>query len=336
MFEILRKISVKYHLLYWAVYFGINNFLYYFEGYKYFFLSTFLYNLSLIIIFYVTLIFTSYSFRTNKYILSVSMILSAYALSSYVSKWLLENTSLYAPIYPEEKNLSIFTMFYDYFSEYMENTVWPIIFVIFIHQKEKNQEEKLILIERQKISLESSKIKNNYIEINNTFNIILELSKKHFKELHEDLIEINSLFNYYANMTFFQLVTIEEEIKNALYFINVNQKRHHNIYKIKPIINISDKDMLIPNMLVLTLLENAFKHGDLTKHDLLLNINAENKKVSIFIKNKNKSKNKNKTESTNLGIFNLKRRLEILFAGKFSYDIKSDNKFYQTELNLYN
>jgi LytS/YehU family sensor histidine kinase len=89
--------------------------------------------------------------------------------------------------------------------------------------------------------------------------------------------------------------------------------------------------MIIPFVLI-TLVENAFKHGDLKKQEYPIDIklNIERNRLSFYCRNKKKTGPKE--ISTGIGIENIKTRLDLAYGDKYKFAVKDEPEFYTTEL----
>jgi LytS/YehU family sensor histidine kinase len=90
---------------------------------------------------------------------------------------------------------------------------------------------------------------------------------------------------------------------------------------------------IIPFVLI-TLVENAFKHGDLKSRQNPIDIRliVEGNTLSFFCSNKKKSGPKE--ISTGVGLDNIKKRLELAYRKNFSLNVRDDEEFYTTELSI--
>jgi LytS/YehU family sensor histidine kinase len=91
--------------------------------------------------------------------------------------------------------------------------------------------------------------------------------------------------------------------------------------------------MIIPFVLI-TLVENAFKHGDLKKQDSPIDIKliVERNKLSFYCRNKKKSGPKEL--STGIGLENIIKRLDLAYGDKYKFAVKDEVEFYTTELTI--
>jgi two-component system, LytTR family, sensor kinase len=95
------------------------------------------------------------------------------------------------------------------------------------------------------------------------------------------------------------------------------------------------EQLRIPPMLLVTLVENAFKHGEFTKRDkpirIILQINGNN--ILFTVSNWKRTGCPDKT--TSVGLVNLNKRLRMSYSRK-NYDLitTQDAETYFTELSI--
>jgi LytS/YehU family sensor histidine kinase len=95
------------------------------------------------------------------------------------------------------------------------------------------------------------------------------------------------------------------------------------------------KDLMIPHLLFVSLIENAFKYGISVQEESYVNISLECGENSILFKCENglpESNHGSIFESTGIGLENLKKRLSLFYPDRHELEIdKTKNKF---EVNL--
>ena len=90
---------------------------------------------------------------------------------------------------------------------------------------------------------------------------------------------------------------------------------------------------IIPFILI-TLVENAFKHGDLKSHEhpIIIQLNIEKGSLYFYCQNKKKT---GPTElSTGIGLDNIKKRLDLAYGTDYSFRVKDEADMYTTELTI--
>ncbi|MBK7883464.1 MAG: histidine kinase [Chitinophagaceae bacterium] len=130
------------------------------------------------------------------------------------------------------------------------------------------------------------------------------------------------------------LTDLSEEIEHIENVINIHQKRFVNTLNISIKVEGNLENKLITPMVLITMVENVFKHGDLhdRKNPALINcyINEETQKVHFTTYN-TKSRGP-KDPSTGIGLNNIKQRLQSLYKNNFSIDTSEEMDTYKKEL----
>jgi LytS/YehU family sensor histidine kinase len=114
--------------------------------------------------------------------------------------------------------------------------------------------------------------------------------------------------------------------------IEINQMRFNHKLNIAYHENITNTNTRIPPLVLITLVENAFKHGDLSDPDspLVVQIETDHKRLHFYSSNKKK---KGKKELSNgIGLSNVRQRLALMYGVRHSFEIKEDEQYYVTNL----
>ena len=87
-------------------------------------------------------------------------------------------------------------------------------------------------------------------------------------------------------------------------------------------------------MLLLPLVENAFKHGVANDHEdpIKINIIANQKILHFSVSNKKSAANKDAIGG--VGLNNVERRLQLLYPERYKLNIVNSSTHYTTELML--
>jgi LytS/YehU family sensor histidine kinase len=90
---------------------------------------------------------------------------------------------------------------------------------------------------------------------------------------------------------------------------------------------------IIPFVLI-TLVENAFKHGDLKTNESPIVIKIMVKDNQLYFYCRNKKKTGPKELSTGIGLDNIKKRLELAYGKEYTFNIIDEADLYTTELTI--
>lgn len=129
-------------------------------------------------------------------------------------------------------------------------------------------------------------------------------------------------------------VALSQELTHLKNVIEINQMRFNNKLNIQYSEEINNPNARITPLVLITLVENAFKHGDLLDPANPLVIRLEtNEKIISFIIN-NKKKKGTKELSTGIGLNNVKQRLQLMYADKHTFAVKENDDFYTAALTI--
>ncbi|HEV7620311.1 MAG TPA: histidine kinase [Flavisolibacter sp.] len=209
----------------------------------------------------------------------------------------------------------------------------------------RDEKKHNLILEEQKMQLEVEKSQANFnflkAQINphflhNTLNFLYARSLRYSPELSEGILTLSEIMRYALSEgnTKDGKVLLQQEIEHVNNVIKINQLRFNNNLKVcMQVHGVVNHTTIIPFVLI-TIVENAFKHGDLQNAEFPIEIklNVSNNHLLFHCRNKKKKGPKDKT--TGLGLDNIKKRLDLAYGQNYSLDIKDENEFYTTELTI--
>ena len=144
---------------------------------------------------------------------------------------------------------------------------------------------------------------------------------------------------YHLESSKLPFVLLTDEINFINDYIELEKLRIGNKCKIDFSFNGKFEQYVIPPLLLISLVENCFKHGigvEKEKNEIYIRLNIENNKLEFETKNaipENKSDYfDDKTEKT--GIENIRKRLELIYNEKFDFQIINDGKLFYSSLKI--
>ena len=132
-------------------------------------------------------------------------------------------------------------------------------------------------------------------------------------------------------------VTLEKEIEHLKSFLELQQLRIKQKNFIIFNVNGDISNKIITPMLLISFVENAFKHGSLRakKPGIDINLTVDNNNLSFEVINYlRKDKIEKNDTGGGIGLDNIKRRLELLYQDKHKLDIRKDNNQFYIKLKL--
>lgn len=199
------------------------------------------------------------------------------------------------------------------------------------------------ILEEQKMQLEVEKSQANFnflkAQINphflhNTLNFLYAKSLPYSNELSEGILTLSDIMRYALSEGNAKdgKALLKDEIEHVNNVIKINQLRfNHNLNVNFEVMGILNGATIIPFVLI-TLVENAFKHGDLKNSysPIEIKLKVDDRQVYFFCRNKKKTGPKE--ISTGIGLENIKKRLDLAYGKEYILNIKNESDIYTTEL----
>lgn len=197
-------------------------------------------------------------------------------------------------------------------------------------------QKRMAEMAREKAEAELSFLKSqiNPHFLFNSLNSVYFLIDKENKEAREALHRFSEMLRYQLYEAGGNKIPIEKEIGFLQDYVHLQKLRKDEHYKVEFIAGADVKGFSIEPLLLLSFVENAFKHishKQDTANFVRIDLQRSNGQMIFHVIN-----SKEETVSTEgaggIGLQNVKRRLELLYPGK--YDLKIDNKADVYAVNL--
>jgi two-component system, LytTR family, sensor kinase len=170
----------------------------------------------------------------------------------------------------------------------------------------------------------------------NTLNNIYAQNLSNHEEANEMILQLADLMRYQIESSKKNMVSIDDEIEFLENYIALEKKRSTDRIKVSFAVDKTDNlTMQIPPMLFIPFIENAYKHGISAEGESVINIVLGVKEHGISFKIDNQIPvRKQLVKSTQTGLENIKKRLDLLFPNKHQLAITTDNQLYHVQLTI--
>jgi len=198
---------------------------------------------------------------------------------------------------------------------------------------EKRQEE----MEKANLNAELTLLKNQISPhfFFNTLNNIYSLIGRNNEDSKNAVIKLSKMMRYVLNESGEDNRLLSDEIEFMNNYIDLMKLRIGAKTKLNVNFPTEYKDLMIPHLLFISLIENAFKYGISVQEESYVNISLLCGENNISFKCENglpESNNGPIFASTGIGLENLKKRLSLLYPDRHELEInRTKNKF---EVNL--
>lgn len=221
----------------------------------------------------------------------------------------------------------------------MIQAVFPLGIMIAIksvsNQLQSKEREKNLI--REKLTTELKLLRNqlNPHFLFNTLNNIYALTRKKSDMAPEVVMKLSELLSFMLYESGKESITINKEVEFLEDYISLERIRYNDRLTIHFYKEIDDLAQSITPLLLLPLVENAFKHGaSETRFDSFITIHMSLKKGSLdFCIENSFEENKEKPGSTNIGLSSTRRQLELMY-GEQSIEVSNTNNTFKVNMNV--
>jgi two-component system LytT family sensor kinase len=191
-------------------------------------------------------------------------------------------------------------------------------------------------LENQRLSAELAFLKSqiNPHFLFNSLNSIYSLAYQRSDNTPGAILKLSEIMRYMLYECNDNKVALEKELQYLQNFIDLQKIRFGNKAYIDFSIEGEVGDQQIVPLLLIAFIENAFKHGIANDaiEPIILRIKLDGEHLYFFIQNK--KHNNNRDSAGGIGLNNVKRRLDLLYPGKYNLEIRDEIDTYTCELSL--
>ena len=178
------------------------------------------------------------------------------------------------------------------------------------------QATQQLRIEKQQAELSYLKSQTNPHFLFNTLNNIYSLSKDKSDLAPESILRLSKILRFMLYETGGAYISIEQELKIISDYIELEKLRYDESLHINFNHDVEDMKQAIPPLLLIPLVENAFKHGASETRgrpfvDIHLSVNK--RQLTFVVKNSCEAVPVEGGVKENIGLSNLRRQLELLY-----------------------
>jgi len=191
-----------------------------------------------------------------------------------------------------------------------------IIRHIYNYTKLKQAEQQL-RIEKQAAELNYLRSQTNPHFLFNTLNNIYSLARDKSDLAPESILRLSKILRFMLYETGGDFISVEQELKIVTDYIALEKLRYDESLRINFNHDVEDMKQALPPLLLIPLVENAFKHGvsETRSHPFVdIHLSVKKRQLAFVVKNSIESGSDEKIVKENIGLSNLRRQLELLYT----------------------
>ena len=261
----------------------------------------------------------------KKYLLFFILCLFCLLISIIMTKYLI--TQDY--IHENSMNQDQPKLFGNYLLRFL--IIFLAAFAFRFHQKTKQMEGQQAVSE-----LENLKAHINPHFLFNNLNGIYGLALTKSDKTADYISKLSSILRYSLSELSSEKVPLKNEIKFLMDYVELQKIRLTETTEIIFTVNGQIESHLIPPLLFINFIENAFKYGvsNEVQTEIQIHLAVEENAISMYIKNDKVNQNA-VSSSYEMGLKNVKRRLNLIFGNDYSLEFQNKEKTFEVNLKIH-
>lgn len=346
--EYIRKNQYARHILFWFILFSldllrdiiINDKNQHFTIVEALIFNGISFITQIIAAYFVAYVWIPKFIKAKKYLLSIIVFLGAFYLFGVLSRVLVVHVAEPLVRIPPFEQESIQEIFSDYrwlLAKYIPTILLNVLVFVavkYYFEDSREKSKKLTLAkEKSEIELKTLKGQLNPHFLFNTLNNIYSLSVINSPKTSTSISKLSEILDHVLYRCNGKYVLLSSEIELLKNFIELEKLRYDERLKVTFTEDI-ENDTEIPPLILLSLVENAFKHGageDSGSPEI--NIHVSNKDAKFVFKiNNTISKDYQSNNKGNLGLLNVKKQLDLIYNDAYELIIGGTESTFEVTL----
>jgi len=198
------------------------------------------------------------------------------------------------------------------------------------------QAAQQLRIEKQAAELNYLKSQTNPHFLFNTLNNIYSLARDKNDLAPESILRLSKILRFMLYETGGDYIAIEQELKIIDDYIALEKLRYDESLRINFNYDIEDMKQALPPLLLMPLVENAFKHGASETRGrpfVDIHLSVDERQLTLTVKNSAESFSRQESIKENIGLSNLRRQLELLYTD-YDLSVKHADSVFTANLTI--
>jgi LytS/YehU family sensor histidine kinase len=169
----------------------------------------------------------------------------------------------------------------------------------------------------------------------NTLNTIYGFALKQSKETPNIILKLSNLLDYILYQVNKPRVLLSEELQHVKEYIDLERIRFLDSLKVEYRMDEIPPDLMIAPMLIIPLVENAFKHGSLLDGFLRVRVDVEvrDRQLLFCIRNTAFTDRSKKTDG-GIGLENVRKRLDLHYEGAYQLETVYEEPWFEARITV--
>lgn len=188
--------------------------------------------------------------------------------------------------------------------------------------------------EKNKAELSLYKAQINPHFLFNTLNTLYALVLSGSEKTESAFVKFSGILRYMYSQNESELIPAEDELNYIRQYVDLQKLRLNHHTNVFLSINASSGKILIPPMILITFVENAFKYGTSSDTDCKIDIKIDINKEKLILETENAVMKKPENKQPGIGISNCRKRLDLLYPERYKLENVENNGIYRVKLEI--
>ena len=172
----------------------------------------------------------------------------------------------------------------------------------------------------------------------NVLNTLVSMARKKSDLMEPSLIKLSNLMRYMLYESNDEKISLEQEIQYLKSYIDLQLLRFGDDIDLELNIANNVEGFEIEPMLLIAFVENAFKHGvGMVENPFIkihLDVDKKTSELRFTVENSIAPLDSAKDKSSGIGLNNMRRRLELLYNGRYKLETAEKGGIFVSNLNI--
>jgi sensor histidine kinase YesM len=202
----------------------------------------------------------------------------------------------------------------------------------------REKEARMASLEKERIEMELKMLKSQvhphflFNTLNNIYGMIMEEDK----HAAGSVVKLSDILRYILYESNQPTIELQKELRILEDYIDLMKIRSDTLMNVTIDIEKGAETTRIPPLLLLPLVENCFKHGDFSNarsNFIQLKVEKTKRNLKVILSNSVKE-NAQPSINEGIGLQNVKRRLDLIYSGKYNFNSSSDGGIFMVTIEI--
>jgi two-component system LytT family sensor kinase len=206
-----------------------------------------------------------------------------------------------------------------------------------LEKQKRRQEEQLRSAERSLMEADLAFLKSqiNPHFLFNALNFLYAQAYPHSEDTAKGILLLSDIMRYALKDDDNNgKVMLEKEVQHLQNYIDINQLRFSNRLQVHFEVIGSLQFLMILPLILITFVENCFKHGELADPDAPLRIQIKTQNNRLYFSTHNRKRDGPKEKTTGIGLVNTQKRLDLVYPDRYALVVTNEPEHYTCQLTI--